>query len=362
MYHRLAVLILLFLSSGCRVRGPVDSGTPETDCEYADYFSILYSSSDSSEVAGVVSISPYDGCRDTLLIDAPLDEIICMSTSGVASLAAVGADSSIVAVSGLKYITNPAISDRGESGDILDIGYESSLNYETVLRLNPDLLIAYTVGDTQPPYLMKLRRLGIRVLVVFDHMEHHPLARAEYVKLYGALTGRLASAEEFFTKVRDNYIETCTENSRCRKKVLLNVPYADVWYVPGTGNYMSRLIRDAGGEVLGSMQGTSASEAISMEDAYRLSLEADIWLCPGHCRTRSQLSSFHHLFPYFGPLAKNLPVFNNILRTNPSGGNDFYESGSIRPDLILQDLKSILNASDNHAGLDELQLTYFMKL
>lgn len=349
MTSRFAILVLAVLAAGCRSAVPVETAVGY-GCEYARYFHILYSPADSCVVSGVVSVSPYDGSADTLIVDSPLERLVCMSTSGVAALSAIGADSSLAAVSGLRYVTNPGISARADStvDRVYDIGYESSLDYETIIKLDPDVIVAYTVGESQPPYLTKLRSLGLRVLVVYDHMEQHPLARAEYVKLYGALTGHYEDARTFFAGVRDRYNSLCVREIQSQKKVLLNIPYADIWYVPGKDNYMSRLISDAGGEVLGAVPGAE-SGAITIEEAYKFSLEADLWLCPGHCMTRKQLSAVHHLFPLFGPMKNDLPIYNNTRRTNSAGGNDFYESGSVRPDLILQDLMTIFSATDKDA-------------
>lgn len=349
MTSRFAVLVLTILVAGCRSSFPVETSVGE-GCEYARNFHILYSPADSCRIGGVVSVSPYDGSADTLIVDSPLERLVCMSTSGVAALSAIGADSSLIAVSGLRYVTDPDISARAEAASyrIYDIGYESSLDYEAILRLNPDVIIAYTVGESQPPYLTKLRSLGLRVLVVYDHMEQHPLARAEYVKLYGALTGNYDEALTFFAGVKERYDSLCVKEIRSPKKVLLNIPYADVWYVPGKDNYMSRLISDAGGMVVGAVPGTE-SGSITIEEAYKLSLEADVWLCPGHCITRKQLSAVHHLFPMFGPMKNDQPIYNNTRRSNAAGGNDFYESGSVRPDLILQDLRYIFSAVDKDA-------------
>ena len=36
-------------------------------------------------------------------------------------------------------------------------------------------------------------------------------------------------------------------------------------------------------------------------------------------------------------------VFNNNLRTNAQGSNDYWESGAMHPDLILADLLHILH-------------------
>lgn len=355
---RLLLLALIVLAAGCRPDVRSAFTQPGPGCEYASYFGLLTSDEDSLKVRGVISVSPDDGTCDTLLLNGPLKKIVCMSSSSVAALSAIGADSCVVAVSGLEYLSDEKMHRRAKLGYVHDIGYESSIDYETLMRLSPDLILAYTVGDAEPPYLSKLRNLGLRVLVIYDHLEQHPLARAEYVKLFGALTGRLQSANEFFCKVRDSYLSLCVEKVETPVKVLMNIPYADAWYVPGSKGYMSCLVRDAGGEVIGAPDG-SESGVVSIEEAFRLSQKADMWLCPGFCRTREQLAKAHHLFPYFGPLADGLPVYNNILRSNAGGGNDFWESGAVRPDLILQDLRKIFSPSES---TDRLEFNYFIGL
>lgn len=345
------ILSGLTLSCGREPRSEVRSS-----CAYAEYFDVFD--------GGVVSISPYDGRRDTLLVDEPLGSIVCMSSSHVACLAAVQAGSIISAVSGIRYISDPVLRGRYRDGELHDIGYEPSLDYERIISLKPDLLVAYTVSGAEPQYLAKLRTLGIPVLVLHDHIENHPLARAEYVRLFGRLSGHMDKADSLFAAVGERYIslaEDVRKTSDDRAvKVLLNIPYGDLWYIPGAENYMSQLIRDAGGEVLGAADGESRSRVVGIEDAYRLSQDADIWLNPGHCRTREELAHVHQLFPSFGPLAKGLPVYNNTLRATPEGGNDFWESGAVRPDLVLEDMVVMLREERFLDSAD--RLNYFFKL
>ena len=108
---------------------------------------------------------------------------------------------------------------------------------------------------------------------------------------------------------------------------------------------------DAGGEVLGAVPG-AVSSTVSLERAYELSQEADIWLNPGPFRTRKELEASHHAFRMFGPLKEGKPIYNNTLRTTPEGGNDFWESGSVRPDLILEDLIAIFSSASSTTSAD----------
>lgn len=312
----------------------------ETSCAYAKYFDIVK----SDEVSAVVVISPYSNSRDTLYIKEPFGNIICMSSSQVAGLAEIGADSVITAVSGLRYISNQNLQDR----KVADIGYEAAMDYEKILSLKPDVLLTYTVSGAEPAYISRLRSLGVRVLVLHDHLENHPLARAEYIRLYGALTGLEEYADSVFSSICSRYDSLRISSEFPKVKVLMNVPYGDAWYIPGGDSYMAKLIQDAGGFVIGSESGTAASRVIRMEEAYALSQEADMWLNPGPCRTREALESYHHSFRHFGPIVKGLPVYNNTLRITPEGGNDFWESGSVRPDLILEDLATIFSGQSTN--------------
>ncbi len=356
MKGQLLIFICLMLAS-CR---GTDRTIEETSSSYAKYFEIL------DNPVRVVVMSPYDAVADTLLIDRSLDNLICMSSSHVAALSAIGADSVISAVSGIRYISDPDLRkrwrgtmDNGTSScnrTLYDIGYEADLDYERILEIKPDLLLAYTVSGTVPQYIVKLRSLGIPVLVLHDHLEEHPLARAEYIRLFGALTGRRDSADSLYEKVCSRYQELCVNHEESAGKLLLNIPYGDAWYIPGGESYMAQLVRDAGGEVLGAVPGASRSSVMTMEQAYILSQDADIWLNPGHCRTREEVSRIHQLFPKFGPLADGLPIYNNTLRTTPEGGNDFWESGAVRPDLILEDLRNIISGNQPDS------LNYFIKV
>lgn len=332
------ITIILYLTLAVMLSGCIHESKTimSSSQEYAEYFDIVTQDSTTA----IIVTYPSSQQVDTLRVNSPMDRLICMSSSHVAALSAIGADKVIKAVSGLKYISDPDL----KKNDVKDIGYDAALDYEAILELQPDLLVTYAVSGAEPAYVSKLRSLGVRTLVLHDHLEQHPLARAEYVRLFGALTGRREVADSVYHDVRDRYLELSANVERTTKvKVLINIPYGDAWYIPGQDGYMSQLVRDAGGEILGAAHGESASSVVSMEQAYEYSLEADLWLNPGPCRTREELAAAHHMFPRFGPLAKGLPIYNNIRCANEGGGNDFWESGAVRPDLILEDLISVMN-------------------
>ena len=353
----------------------------------------------------LVSISPFDGSRDTISISQPLGRLIVTSTSYIGFLDAIGADSVIVGVSGGEYVCDSSVTAGLSNGTVVDIGYDAGPDYEKIMALKPDLLLTYSVSPVKSQFFSKLESLGIKTFIVNEHLERHPLARAAYIRLFGALTGNMAAADSVLKVVSDNYISLRdsvqgglgandayasdkgelnagdekqgsggTEgNTPKPRKILVNIPYKDQWFVPGQESYLTTLFKDAGGEILGAKAGSSVSGQISVETAYSLSKEADLWMNVGWCQTLEQLLSVNPLFEDFlRNIQRNASaigysgtkgcatnpsdtsasvVWNDNNRLNPKGGNDFWESGVVRPDLLLRDLIGIFSGEDNRTPI-----------
>lgn len=353
----------------------------------------------------LVSISPFDGSRDTISISQPLGRLIVTSTSYIGFLDAVGADSVIVGLSGGEYVCDSSVTAGLSNGTVVDIGYDASPDYEKIMALKPDLLLTYSVSPVKSQFFSKLESLGIKTFIVNEHLERHPLARAAYVRLFGALTGNMAAADSVLKVVSENYISLRdsvqgglgandayasdkgelnagdekqgsggTEgNTPKPRKILVNIPYKDQWFVPGQESYLTTLFKDAGGEILGAKAGSSVSGQISVETAYSLSKEADLWMNVGWCQTLEQLLSVNPLFEDFlRNIQRNASaigysgtkgcatnscdtsasvVWNDNNRLNPNGGNDFWESGVVHPDLLLRDLIGIFSGEDNRTPI-----------
>lgn len=325
-------LAVLVLATGCAGRhGQADGRTEDGQ--------VLYRI-DSTERGYRISVLDTDGSiQDTLTVSGNMDRIVCMSSSYAACLSAIGSTGAICGISGVKYISDTAVCRLAGEGRIAEVGSDAMPDYERIAALKPDIVVAYRMPGSD--MVQNLKSLGIRVLQLNDYLENSPLGRASYIRIFGVLTARLAAADSVFGAVSARYRQLADKVNAdvSVKKVLMNIPYADAWYVPGGDNYMSRLVEDAGGRILGSMPGQTESSIISTEKAFTLSREADLWLNTGWCDTMEQLYGSNAMFKSFG--IRN--VFNNTLRVNGSGGNDFWESGAVHPDWILHDLLLIMH-------------------
>ncbi len=319
--------------------------------------STLYSI-DSCKNGRIIRVFNTDGSiADSIEVTGKFNRIICMSSSYVAYLSAIGCDSVICGISGIDYISDSAVTRRIHRGEISEVGSDAAPDYEKILALHPDLVTAYSIPGSG--FIQHLKSLGIPVLTLNDYLENEPLGRASYIGVFGALTGKEREADSIFSSISEKYNkikEKVVKNPQENKaNALINIPYSDVWYIPRGNSYMAKLIKDAGGDLSGSVPGQSVSGTISIEQAFELSRNADVWLNPGWCNSLQSLYSVNPLFESFG-CAKN--VYNNTLRTSPNGGNDFWESGALHPELILSDLVQIF-----HPGiLPDTPLNYYIQL
>lgn len=87
-----------------------------------------------------------------------------------------------------------------ENGEISYAGKYSAPDYERIVSANCGLAIENTMIYHTPEVKEQLEKFGIPVLVERSSYESDPLARMEWVKLYGILFDKEAEAETFFNE------------------------------------------------------------------------------------------------------------------------------------------------------------------
>ena len=126
--------------------------------------------------------------------------VVCMSSSHVAMLDAIGVVDCVVGVSGKDYIMNPAIV---QNDSVVDVGYDSNLDYEALLSVHPDLVLMYGVTAENSAVTAKLRELNIPYLYLGDYTEQSPLGKAEWVVAVAEIMGCRERGEEVFRAIEE---------------------------------------------------------------------------------------------------------------------------------------------------------------
>jgi iron complex transport system substrate-binding protein len=287
---------------------------------------------------------PY-GVDSSMVIFVPLKKIICMSTTHVAMISALGEENTITGISGTGFICLANIIRNINMGLVKDVGYEGTLNKELILNLSPDLVMMYGIGSESAGYIGKIKELGIKVLFNADYLETTPIGKMEWIKLFGALYCKETKADSLYSlefETYKNLKEFIRQNISSRPKVLLGLPFKDTWYISPGNSYISKIIEDAGGNYLWQNTISSISMPLGIENVYMKALTADYWLNIGTINSKDEISAIDKRLNNL-PCYKEDHLFNNNKRITLKGGNDYWESGSLYPHLILRDIASILH-------------------
>ena len=282
--------------------------------------------------------------RGKQIIRTPVKRMICLSTSHIGFLSALGEISSLKGLSGAGFVSDPEVQKAVDSKLIFDVGYDQGINYELVLSLNPDLIMAYGVGGEVTGFVNKLRDLKLNVILNGEYLEESPLAKAEWIKFVGEFYNKTKESADYFANIAKNYNEVKQKvaSVKHRPTVLTGLPYKDAWWMAGGHSNLATMINDAGGEFLWNDNQSREAFVVSLEEVVVRASKADYWINCGTVNTVAELISTDSRFVSFSQVQKKT-IFNNNLRVSPGGGNDYWERGVVRPDLVLSDLVKIFH-------------------
>jgi iron complex transport system substrate-binding protein len=279
-------------------------------------------------------------------IEVPLDSVISLSTVNLPHLVALDEHHSLVGVDSLNYINTPEVTKMIAANQLVAVGDSQKLDIEKVLELNPDLVLTYTTGQSKYDTHQRLEKAGVPTLLLASYLESSPLGRAEWIKVFGVLYGKIDLANQLFSDIEQRYLNLCqlTTKLKSRPSVLCNAPFGNTWYVPGGNSFMAKVLADAGANYLWKDHPETGGVPLAFEAVFEKAHQADIWLVSSHLPWKSYqdvLKSdprYQHLKAF-----QTKKMYSNDKRVNKNGGNDIFEKGTLHPDLILNDLIKIFH-------------------
>ena len=360
----LYIILISFLISGCGNSGSREMHTghaisKKTDhTTYAEKFTVEKTGSyrlisvrapwqnASDNSFRYLTGSDPQGIPDSLshhtFIQTPVHRAVIMSTTFISFIDTLDALHTVKGVSGGSNIYHPSLKQQFASGEVREVGYDHSMNYEVLVDLQPDVVFMFGVQSGIVQTIRKLEEIGIPVVICADYLEPHPLGRSEWLKFFAAFYEKEEQADRIFTGIAERYnatAEAASGNSP-RPSVLLGLPWKDTWYIAGGNSFAAQLISDAGGCYIFDDEDHAEAKPVSIEKVFVRGLEAGIWINPGVATNRMIILDHDRRFEMLNAFQQNR-VFNHTKRVSPGGGNDYWESGVLRPDLVLDDLAAI---------------------
>jgi len=290
------------------------------------------------------SIAIPDSLTGRKIIRTPVEKVVVLSTTHIGFIKKLGLESSIIGVSGKDFVTNPIVRKGIEQGLVHDVGYDQNMNYELLLQMKPDLVMAYGIGSDVAAHLSKMNDLNIPVVINAEYLEETPLGRAEWLVFVGSFYNQTEHAQRVFNKIVMEYdsLKNLVSQTSHNPLILTGLPYKDNWWVPGGKSYMANMIADAGGDYLWKDNISRESFVVSLESAIVKATQAELWINTGQTNSIQQILESDERFKII-PSLKNKMVYNDNKQMNSTGGNEVWETGAANPQDLLHDLIHIFH-------------------
>ena len=267
-----------------------------------------------------------------------IERVVCTSATHIGFISELGIKDKVVGVSRPDRIYNLTDEERQR---MVDIGDDFQPKMEALLLCKPDLVIisSYMEGDALP---QQIKAFGIPVICCNEWMETTPLARAEWIRMFGVIFECLPQADSIFASVKDAYEAMRREGDEARgKSIMSGMSWRGTWYVPAGGTFMGQLFKDAGAAYRYADNPSTSSIPLNIEQVIQEFADADVWV-GADVHTLAELKAMDEKHTWFKAYQTG-QVYHYLKRTLPSGANDFWESGVVHPERILQDLQQVLH-------------------
>jgi len=275
------------------------------------------------------------------VISVPVERPVILSTSYLGYMRYLGVDTTIVGIGEKKYVADTSFYEFIKAKNIPNLGNGALLSLEKLFSLQPDLVLTFSTGEAKHDDFLRMRSLNLPVILMAEWNEVSPLAKAEWIKVFGALFNRFDQSDRLFKSTVDAYQKKASLVQKMpdslRPTVLIGGPVGGIWYAPSPLSYTAELVRDAGGHYIWADQKTNKWFNFSLEEAILQGKNADIWIHPSNFKTPDEVLQNERRVDLIKAW-KEKRVYQNDKRVGPVGGNDFYEEAVVRPDLVLEDL------------------------
>lgn len=288
-----------------------------------------------------------------LVLQHPLRRAVYLSSTHLGQVDVLAATDTVSGVHNPAYVASPAVQARLAAGAATTVGHGAQVDPERVLRLQPDLVMAFALGNASDVH-PQLEAAGVPVVLGAEFMEATPLGRTEWLKFTAALLDREAAANRLMAKVIRTYREVAelvATMASPRPRVIAGALWRGVWYAPAGDSYLAKLIADAGGAYTWADRKGELSVVVDLETVLREGAAAAVWL------TSTSYTSLEDAFASEPRLGLLGPVRAGRVYNNSGGRRDYWEYGVVNPHVALADLVEIFYPGT----IRDHQLTFFVR-
>ncbi|MBC8756835.1 ABC transporter substrate-binding protein [Kordia sp. YSTF-M3] len=272
------------------------------------------------------------------IVLTPVERIVVTSTTHIPMLEMLGVESTLVGFPDTNYISSEKTRALIDAEKVKDLGQNDQINIELLIDLQPELVIGFSINNTNPTY-KTIQKANIPVVYNGDWTEATPIGRAEWIRFFAPFFHKEAKATEVFNTIKQNYNEAkkLAQQATTKPTVLSGAMYKDIWYLPAGDSFQAQFLKDANADYLWKDSEGTGSLSLSIESVLDKAADAEIWIGPGRFKTYEDLKKASELYAKFDPF-KHKKVFTIGNTIGETGGTIYYELAPTRPDIVLKDL------------------------
>ena len=283
--------------------------------------------------------------EDICILQEPLQNIYLVASGVMDMFASVDAVDQI-RFSGQKqenwYIQKA--KDAMAAGTMIYAGKYSKPDYELLVSEGCDLAIENRMITHSPEVVEMLQSFDIPVMIEYSSYEQHPLGKVEWVKFFGALTGKEAEAETAFAE-QTEILEKVSNGEKTGKTIaFFYVTSNGLIQVRQSTDYIPKLIELAGGRyIFEDLEDNGSGRStlnMQVEDFYAGAKDADILIynssIDGGVTTLDALIGKCNILKDFKAVQEGQAYCTT---------NDMYQQ-SMAVGYLLQDMHTVLTEGD----------------
>lgn len=276
-------------------------------------------------------------------IYVPVKKVVATSTTHIPMIEILDQTNSLIGFPTTDFISSKKTRDNVEKGLIKDLGNEQDFNTEVLINLQPEVMVAFSMGKSTKLY-QNIERNGIPVIFNGDWLEATPLGRAEWIKFFGALYNKDKEADSIFQSIELQYLEAkkIALKAKSRPKIMSGVLYKDKWNLPAGESFTAQLYKDANVDYLWGASKGQGSLVLSFETVFEKAGKAAYWIGSGYYTTLEELEAANSHYVQFDTF-KTKEIYSFSKRRSENGGVEYFEFAPMQPHIVLKDLIKVVH-------------------
>ncbi len=264
-----------------------------------------------------------------------VERVACLSTTHIAILQKLDQLDVLKGVGFAELVQNTEAKTKIQAGSIINLTTSHDVDAEVVFSVNPQLFFVYPFGGMN---YERYKEKNIPCIPISEYLETHPLGRAEWIKVFGALLNEEKKAEEVFNAIEKEYLtlkELAMTRSEKSPSVFTGFYDSGSWFAPPGNSFAAQFILDAGADYIFSDSISSGNIVIPFETMLDRTFNVDFWgkiVFEEGALTQDKIAEDDERLTQLKSFKDGNIFYCNAAET------DYHGDAVMQPEIILKDL------------------------